>query len=355
MHLTSQKTGWVSLTRTNIYEEHSALKIYRALLLLILIVVSGTLGYHLLEGWEILDSFYMTLITITTIGYSEVQPLSHNGRIFTSLLIILGVGTMGYTLGSLTQFLVEGQIRSVLGKRKMVKSLQEISDHYIVCGYGRVGIQVCKQFILNDIPTVVIEGQPDAAEQAGDDGFICIQGDATDEEVLLQAGIKKAKAIVAAISSDASNVFITLCSKGINPEVFVVVRVTALSSEKKMIQAGADRVISPDLIGGQKMAMAAIHPNIVEFMDIITPKERTGYRIEEIVVKENSKIAGKMLLESKIRNETGVMIIGIRKNGDFIFNPPADTLIQKGNILIAAGSKEQLDKLPAMTEESKEK
>ena len=326
-----------------------------AILLLLTIIAIGTSGYYWIEHWPLLDCFYMTLITISTIGYGEVHALSYYGRIFTSFLIIVGVGNMGYALGTITQFLLEGQIHSVLGKYKMEKVIQKMADHFIVCGYGSIGKQVCNELQLRKLQVVVIEHQGERAELAQREQLFCLHDDATDEDVLVQAGVANARGLVGTIGSDASNVFITLSGKVLNPKLFVVVRAEKPSSEKKLLRAGADRVISPDLIGGRKMALAAMRPNIVEFMDIVNLGAPTGYRIDQIIVRAGAFITGKSLRESNIRQETGVMIIGIKKNdGRLAFNPSADMQIEDNDILIALGDSQQLKQLLRLSSNGEE-
>lgn len=318
-------------------------RLFFVFFLLIMVIIAGTFGYSYIEGWNILDSFYMTLITVTTIGYGEIHQLSMYGRMFTSVVIVTGVGVMGYFLGTFTQYIVEGEIRRTFGLRKMKKDIKNLTNHYIVCGYGKVGRQVCEELRSRGIETIVIESDPSMAEHALLDGFYAINDDAAADDALNKARILYAKGLVGAVGSDADNVFITLTAKEMNPNIFVVVRAESPSSQKKLRRSGANRVISPDLIGGKKMALAAIRPNIVEFMDIITPDEKTNFTIEEIIVGESSPIAGLTIRESKVRQTAGVIIIGIKKNGDFIFNPLADDRIVGGDILIVVGNEKQLD------------
>lgn len=315
-------------------------------LLLLTVIILGTLGYFQIENWSLLDSFYMTLITVTTIGYGEVHPLSTSGRILTIVLIVNGVGIMGYFLGTFTQYLVEGEIQKTFGLRKMQKDIKNLTDHYIVCGYGKVGRQVVHELSLHkNINIVVVESKLEMAEAAREDGYYTIHDDATADDALTQARVQNAKALVGAVGSDADNVFITLTAKDFNPNIFVVVRAESPLSQKKLRRSGANRIISPDMIGGKKMALAAIRPNIVEFMDIITPDEKTNFTIEEIIVSHDSTLAGHTLLESKVRQQAGVIIIGIKKGDVFIFNPIASDRIEGGDILIVVGSSEQLEKM----------
>ena len=318
-----------------------------SLFFLFFLIGVGTLGYYFLEGWSLVDAFYMTLITVTTVGFGEIHPLTPTGRIFTSLLILFGVGTMGYALGSFTQTLLDGQLQQYLAIRKRKREMENISEHYIVCGYGRVGKKVAKEVRLKHNTVVVVDSDPDRVEEAIRDGFYVVEGDATLEEVLRQAKVERAKALISTISSDASNVFLTLTARELNPKLFVVVRVEDPRSERKLLRAGADRVVAPYETGGVKMALLALTPSFVEFMDILSPTGGgTGYRIEELIVKSSSKVHGKTIKDSQIRQETGVIIIGIKKaDGRFIFNPGPETMIHGGDILIAVGAEDQLQRL----------
>lgn len=314
-----------------------------ALTLLCLLFLTGILGYHQIEGWPPLEAFYMTLITVTTIGFGEVHPLSPIGRIFTSSLIIAGISIMAYIAKEASKLFIEGQIRIILEKKKMEKIIKTLSHHFIVCGFGQIGTQAAKEITSRGHKVVVIEINEEAAEFARKCGHYVIEGDATLDEVLLDAGVKRAKALIATTGSDASNVFITLTAKGFQPNIHVVVRAEAPSSEKKLLRSGADRVISIDIIGGRKMALAAMRPNMVEFMDIITFQENTGYRIEEMLLKSTSPLAKQTIREANIRQNTGVVILGVKKaDGRFIFNPSADLLLEGGDILLAVGNPSQL-------------
>lgn len=332
-------------------------KLKPAITLLISLLLFGTLGYHFLEGWNFLDSFYMTLITISTIGYGEVHRLSQSGRLFTSLLIIFGVGTVGYAAGAFTQSVLEGQLRKLLKTRKRKKEMEKLSDHYIVCGYGRVGVRVAEEIRLKGAMTVVVESDNERVELAMKNGFYVVQDDATTEEGLIKAGVKKAKALISAIASDASNVFITLSAREINPQLFIVARMEDAKSEKKLLRAGANRVVEPYAIGGVKMALFAMSPSFVEFMDIITPTGGgTGYRIQEVLVKSGSPLHGKTILLSQIRQKSGAIIVGIKKvDGSLLFNPKTDVVIQGGDLLIVVGNQEQLEGLSLLAQKEEPK
>lgn len=314
------------------------------------VISYGTLGYTLIERWSALESFYMTIITLSTVGFGEVRALSATGRVFTITLVIFGVAGAAFTITVLGQFIVEGEIRRILGRRKMEKQLKDIKDHYIVCGYGRVGMQVCKQFCSRKLPLVVIEKNPERVEQLVKEGILVIRGDATDDEVLLSAGIQRSKALISTIASESENVFIALSARELNPEIFITARAESKSAEKKLLRAGADRVVSPHEMGGIRMALVTLRPDIVDFMRIVTGDREKGFGIEEIEVKKNSPIADTLLKDSPIRCELGLLVIGMKKKGrEIIINPSAQIRIEPGDILVVIGETEKLEKLGQMT------
>ena len=325
-------------------------KLKWVILILAGVILYGILGYTFIEGWSFLESFYMTIITLSTVGFREVRALSSTGRVFTITLVIFGVAGAAFTITVLGQFIVEGEIRRILGRRKMEKQLKDIKDHYIVCGYGRVGMQVCKQFCSRKLPLVVIEKNPERVEQLVKEGILVIQGDATDDEVLLAAGIQKSKALISTIASESENVFIALSARELNPEIFITARAESRSAEKKLLRAGADRVVSPHEMGGIRMALVTLRPDIVDFMRIVTGDREKGFGIEEIEVKKNSSIADTLLKDSPIRCELGLLVIGMKKKGkEMIINPSAQIRIEPGDILVVIGETEKLEKLGQMT------
>lgn len=323
------------------------------LMLLVLVVIFGigTVGYMLIEDWQFLDALYMTAITLATVGFREVHALSPQGRIFTVLLIIFGVGGVAYTIGTLAQLLVEGELREFLGRRKMEKQLRKIKDHYIVCGYGRVGRQVCKEFRQRGVPFVVVEKDPALAEEFTCEGVIYLLGDSTEDHTLIEAGIEQAKGLVLTIASEADNVFVALTARQLNPNLFITARADSPSAERKIYRAGANKVVSPYIIGGNRMAIATLQPYVGDFLRLGELDKDTGFTIEEIQVDPGSPIAGKTLKDSALREETGFNLIGIKKASQkVVFNPPPDTMIHPGDILIIFGESRKLE----MLEKSKE-
>jgi len=247
-----------------------------SLFVLILLITLGTAGYMGLEGWRWLDAFYMTVITLSTVGFREVHDLSDAGRFFTIFLIFFGVSVIGYTVGTLAQIMFEGQIQRVIGRKKLEKKIEALKDHYIICGYGRIGALICKEFAARPLSFVVVEKNPLIIEKLEQDDYPFLRGDATDDDTLLKAGIKRAKGLISVVTSDTENVYITLTARGLNPELYILARSGEEGSEIKLKRAGANKVVSPYLIGGSRMAQAILRPNVVDFIEIATEMDCPG-------------------------------------------------------------------------------
>ncbi|MDD5451555.1 MAG: potassium channel protein [Desulfovibrionales bacterium] len=317
--------------------------------ILIFVIAFGTSGYMLIEKWEFLDALYMTVITLTTVGYGEVRPLGGSGRVFTICLLIMGVGFVFYMFGTITQIMVEGQFRRLLGRRKLEKQLAALKDHYIICGYGRIGQIISREIAKKPLPLVIIENNPDLIKTIEEQGHLFIEGDATREDTLLKANIQKAKGLVATVSSDADNVYIILTARGLNPGLYIMARVVDEKAERNLLQAGANRVISPYHIGARKMAQAILRPAVTDFIELAVHRGGIELQIEEIPVRAPSRITDVPLRESGIRQELGLIIIAIqRASGEMLYNPPPDARIQVGDILIAMGDPKNLNKLEKM-------
>ncbi len=315
-------------------------------LLAICLVAGGTVGYMVIEGWTVLDSVYMTVITLSTIGYGEVNPVSQPGRIFTLALIVLGVGFFLYVIGNVVQFLVEGRIRLVLGRHKLDKQISQLNNHYIVCGYGRMGRAFCRYLIQRGLKFVVIEKNADRIPIMNTDHILYVAGEATIEENLLKAGVKRASNLIATLGTDADNVLLVLLAKGLNSKLYVVARASQNASKKPLDTAGADVVVSPFDIGARRMAHAILRPNVIRFLEFAFADEGTDIHIEEIPVAASSKLVDVTLQDSGIRQKYNVLILSIiNKDGDMHFNPSAGTTIAAGQKIIAVGSIDSLRKV----------
>lgn len=320
-------------------------KVKYSLATLVVLMGGGTCGYVIFEDWTPFEALYMTTITLATVGYSEVHHLSYRGQVFTILLIVFGVGTIAYTIGSMIQFMVEGQLRQLLGRKKLQKQIQRLKGHYIVCGYGRIGRLISRDFAAKPLPFIVVENHPERISRLEEDGHLYIEGDATQDEVLEQAGIREARGLITAVTLDAANVFIILTARGINPDLFILARASDDGAEVKLKRAGANKVVSPYTIGANRMAQAILRPSVVDFIDIATGRSNIELQMEEIPVSPASRLVGKDLIQSGIRKELGLIIVGIKKGEKMLFNPDAKTIIEAGHVLIALGEYPEIKKL----------
>jgi voltage-gated potassium channel len=267
-------------------------RIRRAIGLLAFITVIGTLGYIILEGWSIIDALYMTVITVYTIGFGEVNTLDTTGRIWTMALIISGVGALGYATTSVVALAIEGTVRGYFRERRMRAEIDKLNAHYVLCGFGRVGHQVAHEFAIDNIPFVVIEQDPVKVEDCLERGYRVVLGEASDDAVLEEASIRRARGLVAAVDSDADNVFVVLSARKINPDLHIVARASSDESAAKLEIAGADRTLSPYAVGGRRLASLATQPLIVDFLDVVTRGEKgIEFRLEEFGVPKESPLA----------------------------------------------------------------
>jgi voltage-gated potassium channel len=328
---------------------YSARNAVRGLIMLGLILVMGTVGYMIIEKWRALDAFYMTVITITTVGYREVRDVSDPGRIFTLFLIFSGMGTIGYTLGMVAQFMVQGQLRLILGRRKLGLKIKSIKNHYIICGYGRIGRIIAQELKSSGIPLLVIDIDPESKEVLEEKDIPYLIDDATNEDVLIEAGIERAKGLVAVLFSDADNLFITMTARGLNQDFFLLSRSDDEKTEKKLLRAGANRVVMPYRIGGQKMAHAITKPAVCDFVELTTYDKSIELELEELPVGERSTFNNVTLIDSGIRQNMNVIVVAIRKkDGQMTFNPSSHTRIEAGDTLVALGHGRDLESLSAM-------
>ena len=315
-----------------------------ALIFITCVVIAGSAGYMLIEGWNCLDSLYMTVITIASVGYKEIHDLSPNGRIFTIILIISGVGSVTYALTTIAKIVVEGEIQEIFGRKRLEKKIKELKNHYIVCGYGRMGRIICRELKEKDIKFVVIEKRPDTFG-TGEETLV-LKGDATKDENLKEAGIEKAKGLISVLPTDAENLFVVLSARELNPKLFIVARAGEEGSEQKLLRAGADRVVSPYHIGGLRIAHTVLKPAVVDFIEFATKSGNIDLQMEEITVQHNSKLAGLTLDECGIGRDLGIIVVAIKKaSGDMKFNPTFRTAIKAGDTLIALG---EIPKLRAL-------
>jgi voltage-gated potassium channel len=318
----------------------------------LLILTSGTLGFMWIEHYPPFDAFYMTLITITTVGYQELHPLSFWGRIFNSFLIFFGVTIMLLAVGGMTQVIIELELTQYFGKRRTRKMIEKLEDHIIVCGFGRVGRGAARELQRAGVPFLVVDKSEDRVEWAIRDGMLGVLADATDDETLQQAGVLRARGLIATLQSDADNLFVILSAKALKPSLQVSARVASEQSEKKMRLAGADYVYAPYDITGNRMAQVMLKPHVFQFIDFTTKGMGLDVGIEQLSVPTTSELASKSLSESRIRSELGVIVLAIRKSdGNMHFNPPAEAEIQAGDFLIVMGEQTNLRKLEQMLSE----
>jgi voltage-gated potassium channel len=322
-----------------------------ALVLLLLIAAIGVAGYMLIERWDFVDSLYMVVITLFTIGYEEVHPLSGGGRIFTMFIVVGGVGTAVYAVGRAVEIAVEGEMSGYQKRRRMDKKIRQMVNHYVVCGYGRVGHQVAKAFSSSDIPYVVIDSKPGTSAELEPLGVPYIIGDGTSDDVLRGAGIESARGLVACSDSDVANVYVTLSARALNPRLYIVARAGDPEIEKKLLMAGANRVISPYFIAGLRMAALATQPVTSDFLDLVTHGGQVDYRLYEITVADRSGLAGKSLAEADIPGASGAMVLGIRKaDRSFDLQPRSNSRLESGDVLVVIGTQQHFASLEKMNQ-----
>lgn len=326
-----------------------------SLILFISIFLIGTVGFKIIGGqeWSILDSIYMTVITISTVGYGEIVDLSHNpaGRIFATVFIILSLGTIAFAVSSITAFVVEGELKNILGRKKMEREIQKLSNHYIVCGSDETAQTAIQELLLTKRPFVVIEPSAERIDRLRSLGsFLFIQGDPTDELVLKQAGIDRAKGVFLSLPTDEANLFGTMTVRGLNPHVRLVVKVIDIRSQAKMMKAGANSAVSPAFIGGMRMVSEMVRPAATTFLDMMLRDKERVLRVEEITVKAGSPLCGQSIAEAAIEEKTGALLVAIKKAGstDYEFNPPRSHRIEANEILILIATPEMLAKLESL-------
>jgi voltage-gated potassium channel len=314
--------------------------------------LGGTLGFILIEHYPVFDAFYMTLITISTVGYAEVHPLSYAGRIFNSFLIFFGVTVMLLAVGGMTQAIIELELNQYFGKRRTKKMIDHLKDHYIVCGFGRVGRGAAVELQRASAKFLVVDRSEDKVEWAMKLGMLAVLADATDDVTLREAGVLRAKGLIATLQSDADNLFVILSAKALKPSLLVSARIASEQSEKKMRLAGADYVFAPYDMTGNRMAQVMLKPHVSQFIDFTTKDIGLDVGIEQVRVSATCEFASKTLQQMQIRRELGVIVLAIRKtDGRMLFNPPAEAEIEGGDFLIAMGESANLRRLEQMLTE----
>jgi voltage-gated potassium channel len=314
-----------------------------AFLSFLVLILIGTLGYHWLEEMDMVDSLYMTVITISTVGFGEVRELSHLGRMFTIGLILGGGIIVAYSLSASAEFLMSGEWRRILERRRHSRMLSDLSDHVIVCGFGRVGRRVSIELKQEDVPFIIVDTDAERVEHAWELGYVAVVGNAANEQMLQEAGVEKARALMAVVSSDAENVFIILTARSLNPDLQIIARANYEDSEPKMIRAGADRTIVPYTISGKRMVTMLMRPGVADFLDEVAHVGGMELLLEQIHVMPNSLLANKTIAEMSIRSSMGITILACRHtDGRFENHPGPETLIEPDVILLVLGTRDQL-------------
>lgn len=325
---------------------HPFRRLLPAVILIISVIVLGILAYTFIEKWTFLEATYMVITTLFAVGFQEVHPLSPTGRIFTMFIIIGGVGSAVYAAGQAVEIIVEGEMSGYRKRKRMDKIIREMKDHYIICGFGRVGHQVAEAFRSARVPFVVIDSKNETLEELEAVGIAGIVGDATTDSILLRAGILKAKGLVACSDSDVANVYVTLSARVLNPRLHIVSRAGIHDTEKKLIMAGANKVISPYFISGIRMAALATRPVTSDFLDLVTHGGQVDFSLTEIAIPEGSPLIHRSVAEADITNISGALVLAVRKtDGAFELQPKAISKLEKGDVMIVLGTQEQLDAL----------
>ncbi len=314
------------------------LALFGILMLIILVDVSG---YMLIEHVDFSDALFMTVITITTVGYREVFALSSGGQMFTIWVIISGLGTFFYIAGSLAERLVEGNIKRLLGRSKM-KNINKLKDHVVIAGYGIMGENVCRELCKSTTQFVIIERDIERFAAAEEKDYHVMMGDATDDDILRQAGVEKAKIFISLLSSDADNVFTVMTAREVNPSIYIITRAMDSGNKNKLHKIGANRVVTPYELSARRIVNTVIRPNVVDFIDVMTYSPKIAISIEELTIYENSPFAGKKIKDSRLRDDYNIIVIAIKRKQDTIFNPASEETINPGDILILVGQKENL-------------
>jgi len=321
------------------------------LYLILFLILIGTVGYMSILDVGIVDALYMTVITVSTVGFREIENLDAGGKLFTMFIIFSGLGLVAYVFSQLAVFLAEGEFKRVLLNRRVQRRLQTMKDHYIICGAGQTSVSLIEQFTRSQAQFVIIERDSNRYEELLEQGYHVIHGDATDEEILSEAGIEKAKGLVSALGSDAENVFTVLTAREMNPNMQIVARAIDTTASQKLMKAGADNTINPNELGGNRMAVLMLRPQIISFLDAITKIGEQTLDLGEIEVTARSPLAGKMLRDAKIPEKTGLIVLATKENdGNTIYNPSSSTVLHEGLSMLVLGRQEQITELQRMAQ-----
>lgn len=314
--------------------------------LFVIVTLVGTLGYMEIEGWGAWDAFYMTIISVTTVGYREVHPMSRLGEAWTTVVLLGGVATLFYTASTVMALVVEGGLHAHLERRRFTRMLHEIHDHFIICGYGRIGSIIADEFRRQNVPYVVIDRIPERVQTVLEHGGLAVEADASREEVLVRVGIHRARGLIAAVGTDAENVYAVLSARVLRPDLFIIARVENEDAEAKLRRAGADRVISPYTLGAVQIAATALRPAVVDFMRLATSSDRLDLSAEQIEIGSDATFVGRTLREANFRQAFGVVVVAIKRaEGNMTFNPEPDDTLHPGDQLVVLGNVAQLKAL----------
>jgi voltage-gated potassium channel len=317
--------------------------------LIVLMLATGTIGFCVIDNYPPFDAFYMTLITVSTVGYAEIHPLSRAGRIFNSFVIFFGVITMFFAIGAMTQSIIELELGEYFGKRRARRMIDKLESHFIICGYGRVGRNAALELQRSGVPFVVVDRVAERVEKAMQAGMLAITADSTRDETLRSAGVVRARGLISALSTDADNLFVILSAKNLNPKLFVATRAGEEEAEEKLRRAGADALFAPYTMAGYRLAQAVLRPHVFQFFDVANKSVGLDVDVGQIRVPESSEFAARSLEQTRIRRDLGVIVLGIRKpDGSMLFNPAAETVISGGDYLIVMGERGNLRNLENM-------
>jgi voltage-gated potassium channel len=320
-----------------------------SVVLLVGVVAGGTLGYTVIEGWDPWDSLYMTVISVTTVGYREVHPLSRAGQLFTMIVLTVGVATVLYTFSFFMARLVEGDLQARWTHRRRERMLDALDKHFIICGFGRIGQIIAREFTRQSVPFVIIERDPERMQEAIELGYLAVEADASTEAVLHRVRIERARGLIAAVSTDAENVYAVLTARLLHPTLFIIGRAETDDAKAKLVRAGADRVLSPYQIGGLQLAQTALRPAVVDFVQLATSSDNLDLNMEQVRIAEGASLAGRTIIAANLRQRFGVVVIGIqRADGRMEFNPAPDVSMEAGDYLVVLGRTESLRELEAV-------